>query len=144
MPSIRDELRTALAGSPIDPGPIAPNLIGWYAPGLERLALGVENQSTYAHELIHAADQRLGELPGSTKISAEIVAELGGAILLTILGYEHAADLGGAYSYISNWAGKSNPVAACIKLLDRTCKAVQLILDTAERCKVLHNANASG
>lgn len=100
------------------------------------IALGVENLSTWAHELIHAADDRNGTLcKFEQKHGKETVAELGGAILLTICGQEHAADLGGCWEYVKNWCqseGK-DPIQVCSKMLERTCKAVALILDTAEQ-----------
>src|SRR5208283_4444753 len=63
------------------------------------IALGIENLSTWCHELVHAADDRNGTLRGK-KIGKETVAELGGAVLLRILGYENEADLGGCWEYI--------------------------------------------
>lgn len=105
------------------------NALGWYRHG-EAIALGVQNLSTWAHELCHAADDRNGKLKGDKK-NTEIVAELGGAILLTICGYEREADVGGAWSYITAWAGDKDPIRACMDVLNRTCEAVQLILETA-------------
>lgn len=97
------------------------------------IALGVENLSTWCHELVHAADDRNGKLKGS-KVRRETVAELGGAVLLTILGLEHEADLGGCWEYIQQYANKEgiDVLSACGKVLDRTCEAVALILDTAD------------
>jgi hypothetical protein len=63
----------------------------------------------------------------------EIVAELGGAVLLKLLGYDHEADLGGCWQYVSRHAGgeKVEVFSACGKLLERTCGAVAYILDAA-------------
>jgi antirestriction protein ArdC len=100
------------------------------------IALGVENLSTWAHELMHAADDRLGNLKRDEAISArEIVAELGGAILLTIVGRTSDADLGGCWQYVRSYCQAENkdPIVACQKLLDRTCKAIVAILETAEQ-----------
>jgi hypothetical protein len=105
--------------------------LGKYRPG-EAIALGVENLSTWAHELVHAADDRRGTMRGG-KVRDEVVAELGGAVLLTLLGYEHDADLGGCWDYVRHYAGdKEKALAVCGEVLDRTCAAVALILDTAE------------
>jgi hypothetical protein len=61
--------------------------LGYYKHG-QGIALGVENLSTWSHELIHAADDRLGHLEEKGQQWArETVAELGGAILLECLGY---------------------------------------------------------
>lgn len=50
------------------------------------------------------------------------------------LGYETEADLGGAWGYISKYAksAKIEPVKACMDVLKRTCKAVELILKTTD------------
>lgn len=109
------------------------------------IALGVTNLSTWCHELVHAADDRNGKLKGKT-ISRETVAELGGAVLLSILGFEHEADLGGCWEYIQSYAkkGGSDVLAACGAVLDRTCEAVALILDTAEELRNTRVATTVG
>jgi hypothetical protein len=99
------------------------------------IALGVENLSTWAHELLHAADDRLGKLvERGQHWRSETVAELGGAILLEILGQHEAADRGGCWNYVAAYArdGGLEPVTACQRVLKRTCDAVALILDAAE------------
>ncbi len=111
--------------------------LGYYRysrSGNKAVVLGTENLSTWAHELIHAADHRLTDLKGE-KWHKEVVAELGGAVLLECLGLSHDADLGGAYSYIQSYAtrAKKDTVKACIEVLDRMCNCVMLILDTAEQ-----------
>lgn len=112
---------------------------GWYSSGVA-IALGVENLSTWAHELIHAADDKNGNLSAcEQKHGKETVAELGGAILLTICGLSQEADLGGCWEYVKSWCQheRKEPIAVCSKVLDRTCKAVALILDTAEQLETL-------
>ncbi len=66
---------------------------GWFRRDTGAIAIGVENLATWAHELIHAADHRLGTLKerGQHWLS-ETVAELGGAILLYAAVYEREAD----------------------------------------------------
>jgi len=113
-----------------------------YAEGTHgSILLGVENLSTWAHEMVHAADHRLTNLAGR-RFHKEIVAELGGAILLECLGMTRDADLGGAFEYIQSYAEQEKvpTVKACIQVLDRTCNAVQLILDQAQRLSL---ANAT-
>ena len=107
--------------------------LGWYRPS-SAIALGVENLSTWAHELIHAADDRLGNTnERGQHWRSETVAELGGAILLHACGYERDADLGGCWEYVSKYAedAKLQPIQACMKVLNRVCKAVALVLETA-------------
>lgn len=99
------------------------------------ISLGVKNLSTWAHELIHAADHRNGKLEKlGQHWRNETVAELGAAVLLRILGEDHQADLGGCWEYIKHYAEASGieVVEACGLVLARVCEAVALILDTAE------------
>jgi hypothetical protein len=110
--------------------------LGWYSPTNQQIALGVENLSTWAHELIHLVDDRLGNLVerGQNPIS-ETVAEIGGAVLLRILGYEIEADLGGAYKYVESYAAtdEKETVDSLIgKSVARIIVAVQEILNTAD------------
>lgn len=108
--------------------------LGWYRRG-QAIAIGVENKATWAHELTHASDDRLGNLvEHGQHWRSECVAELGGAILMRCLGYETEADLGGAWGYIVKYATEAGiePLKACLNVLDRTCEAVALILQTAD------------
>jgi len=113
--------------------------LGFYryaAAGDKAIMLGTENLSTFCHELVHAADHRLNKLQGA-KSHREIVAELGGAVLLESLGRHRDADLGGAYDYIKQYAQdeKKSEVQCCMHLLRRICDCVNLILNTAETMK---------
>jgi hypothetical protein len=106
-----------------------------YNSGREVIALGVENLSTWAHELVHAADHRLGNLTETGQHwASETMAELGGCILLHMLGKLEEADNGGAWEYIQKYAEANDvePLAACTRMLDRTCQAVILIQNTAK------------
>jgi antirestriction factor ArdC-like protein len=108
---------------------------GWYSRSRGAIAIGVENLSTWSHELIHASDDRLGNLvERGQHWMSETVAELGGAVLLYAAGYEREADIGGAWDYISHYATENNvePIKACSIALERVCKAVALILETSE------------
>jgi hypothetical protein len=112
-----------------------------YTGSQKSIALGVQNLSTWTHELVHAADHKNGTLKGGHGQDAgnEIVAELGGAVILHLLGEEVEADLGGAWSYIKRYS-QNDPdkaIAAATRLLDRTCKAVALILEA-------HDENNTG
>jgi len=111
--------------------------LGRYRHG-KAIDLGVKNLSTWAHELVHAADDRNGSLKEKGQHwRSEMVAELGGAVLLEILGFKHEADLGGCWVYIKEYAEKEKIGVAegCMQVLDRTCAAVGVILDTAEQIK---------
>jgi antirestriction protein ArdC len=107
---------------------------GFYRHG-QAIAVGVENLATWTHELIHAADDRLGQLKEQGQHwRSETVAELGGAILLELLGENTEADRGGCWSYVKAYADAAGiePITACQRCLKRTCEAVGLILDTAD------------
>jgi len=109
--------------------------LGWYRHG-SAIAIGVENLSTWAHELVHAADYKAGKLvERGQHWRSETVAELGGAVLMMAMGYETDADLGGAWEYIGKYASTAGiePVKACMDCLKRTCEAVALILEAAEK-----------
>lgn len=83
----------------------------------------------------HATDSRNGNLQKlGQHWRSETVAELGGAVLLRVLGYDHDANLGGCWDYIQWYAKKEGLEVfdARGKVLTRTCDAVALILDTAE------------
>jgi hypothetical protein len=104
----------------------------------EEIGLGVKNLSTWSHELIHAAEDRLGKLnEWGQNWQTETVAELGGAVLLRLLGLDNHADLGGSWRYIQQYASEQGieVVEACGRMLDRTCRAVALVLDSAEAIK---------
>jgi len=112
--------------------------LGSYSHG-KAIAIGTENLSTWAHELVHAADDKNGTLTkkhGQDE-GNETVAEFGGAILLKILGMDKEADLGGCLDYIQSYAqgDKGKALSRCMSLIKRTCGAVALILDTAEEIK---------
>jgi len=105
-----------------------------YGAGGQAIMLAVENSSTWAHELVHAADHRVTGLKGE-KWHKEVVAGLGSATLLRCLELEEASDLGGAFAYIAHYAERAQmpAVRVCIAVLDRVCESVKLILDTAEQ-----------
>lgn len=115
--------------------------LGYYSPDANIIELGVENPSTFAHELVHAAEDRLRMLDmekyrndKKEKVAAEIVAELGGAVLLCCLGLEHHADLGGCWEYVQNYAKHTGKDAAevCHDLINRIGNAVKYILQEKE------------
>ena len=109
--------------------------LGYFCPG-GQIGLGVRNPSTWAHEMIHAADHRLSTLSrgGGQKLDNEIVAEFGGAVLLECLGLSTESDRGGAFEYIQSYCRQHDRslMSAVTELVDRTCKCVALILQTAD------------
>lgn len=109
--------------------------LGYARPG-EQIGLGVANLSTWAHELVHQAEHRLGALTkrGQDR-EQEIVAELGGAVLLTVLDQRADADWGGAYHYIKSYAKAKDGeglLREIMQVTSRMAAAVKHILDAAE------------
>ena len=108
---------------------------GWYRHK-QAIALGVENLSTWSHELMHAADDRLGNMKERGQHwRSETVAELGGCVLLDCMGLERDGDAGGCWEYVSRYAKDADiePMTACQRVLKRTCDAVALILGEYDR-----------
>jgi hypothetical protein len=119
--------------------------LGRYYKG-KAIALSVSNLSTWAHELIHAADDRLGNLnERGQHWRSETVAELGGAILLEALGFEVDSDRGGAWHYVKTYADNAGiePIQACMQVLKRTCDAVNLLLTEAGKLALLSEPHAA-
>ena len=56
-------------------------------------------------------------------------------MLLSVLGRDVDADLGGCWDYVTSYAKDAGiePIAACQRVLKRMCDAVALILDTATK-----------
>ena len=117
---------------------------GGYRRG-QAIAVGVENLTTWAHELCHAADFKTG---GLTELGqhwrSETVAELGASILLECLGHPIDADRGGCWRYVKAYADAAEiePIKACQRVLGRTCDAVALILDTAAELASVESVEA--
>lgn len=121
----------------------APN--GKYARN-RAIVVGVKNLATWAHELIHAADDHLGNLTERGQHwRSETVAELGGAILLEALGHEYESDRGGCFAYVQAYAmeARIEPVQACMSVLKRTCDAVNLLLSEAGKLVMTHAPEAA-
>lgn len=113
-----------------------PHAAGLFQPERSQIGLGVANLSTWSHELVHAAEARMGrDLRADDLASRELVAEVGGAVLLSLLGFEREADAGGAYQYARGLCGgdEGKMLSLLTELIDRTCKVVQFLLDESER-----------
>jgi hypothetical protein len=78
-------------------------------------------------------------------VSELLNQKIGGATLLRLLGDEHEADLGGGWQYIQQHSKPNGmePSQLCSKLIERTCEAVALILDTAEEIQAARPSMAS-
>ena len=114
------------------------NRQGFFSAGRKEIGLGVENPETFFHELIHAADSKLGNLKEKGQHwRSETVAEFGAAVLAKCLDVEVEINLKKTFDYIQSYskeAGKSvNSV--CMECLERICESVDLVLKTAEEIK---------
>ena len=113
--------------------------LGYYSRGADVIVTGVENPIVFLHELVHKADYLNGtKVEEPNHPTSEAVAQLGACILAHMIGLGEQADEGFTWKYIQQQAGSDNDKAVklCTQVLDRTCKVVNLILETAEAAKV--------
>jgi len=99
---------------------------GSYSPGRKRITLFTENEETFFHELIHAADDRISPLQGGQDPDQEAVAELGAAVLARLYGGRIDKD---AWQYINIY--HADPAQAARRLLSRVEGCLTLILAEA-------------
>ena len=95
--------------------------------------------------MIHASDDKLGTLTEHGQHwRSEVVAQLGGSILLEVLGHDTESDRGSCWEYVNRYAKDAGlePIQACQRVLKRACDSVALILDTAEQLAVATNVGA--
>ena len=106
--------------------------LGCYSPSEKELTLAVENAAVWAHELVHFADDALGNMTTryGQQPDNEVVAQLGAAVLLTAMEMDHEADLGGSWEYVKHYSedDDTKAIKACTTLLHRTLDAVAAIL----------------
>lgn len=103
---------------------------GFYSPEQKQIGLATPEESTFFHELAHAAHEKAcGKLRHGQDAIQEIVAELSAAVLCRMVGKEFDT-LGNSYRYIKGYAEKLSlsPYQACLKVLGDTEKVLGLIL----------------
>ena len=118
-----------------------PSVVGFwgaYSPSLDNIELATHDESTFFHELSHAAHSRVVKTRGEQLKKEqdpfqEIIAELTAAVLCTLVGRQPINE-GMRYKYISRYAteAKITPVDACRKVIDDVDKCLQLILNSHE------------
>jgi len=113
---------------------------GFFSPDRAAIGLGVRNLSTWAHELIHAADHQRNPLLPGQHLDQEVVAQFGASVLLECVGEHQESDLGRSWSYINEVCAstQSDPLATIDLFLERVIAAVSLVLDTAEALQAAH------
>ena len=92
----------------------------------KQITLFTENQSTFFHELLHAADDRISPLKGGQQPDQEAVAELGAAVLARLYGGRIDRQ---AWEYIKVY--HNDPAQAVRRLLPRVGACLSLILNAA-------------
>lgn len=108
--------------------------LGMYSPVANTITLGTRNLSTWVHELVHAAEDRLGYLNNKSKrekVISEVSAEFTGAVLLSMIGKEKEADIGGAFEYIKAWAAEENlkVIDICTSIIKRISTTIEFIME---------------
>lgn len=101
-------------------------ILGSYNPDKKQITLFTENQSTFFHELVHAADDRIAPLKGGQHPDQEAVAELGAAVLARLYGGRIDRQ---AWEYINHYT--DDPASAVRRLLPRVEACLNLILAAA-------------
>ena len=99
---------------------------GWYGhynPSRQQIVLATHEESTFFHELAHAAHGRFKKLRGGQDWRQEVVAELTAAVLMRLFGKKDTR--GTHYKYIQAYAEKAK------KDVRRACMAV---LSDVGRC----------
>lgn len=99
------------------------------------ISVATDSLNTWAHELVHATDLRLGTMTTARgqQLDNEIVAQLGASVLLECLGHAVESDRGKTFGYLEHYARKHDRDlwTLCSELLDRTCACVSHLLEEA-------------
>jgi len=104
---------------------------GCFSQSKGEIKLATPEESVFFHELTHTADAKiLGALKGGQDPIQEIVAELGALSLCHLVGKDGSKFLGNSYRYIERYAKelKVSPYTACLKVISRVEKCLNLIL----------------
>jgi len=104
---------------------------GFYSPQQKEIGLATPEESTFFHELSHAAHEQVaGKLKLRQDPLQEIVAELSAAVLVRMVG-KQSDTLGNSYQYIQRYADKIDlsPHQACLKVISDTEKVLSLIIN---------------
>ncbi|MCP3931497.1 MAG: ArdC family protein [Bacteroidetes bacterium] len=104
---------------------------GYYSPTRGEIGLATSDETTFFHELAHAAHERvIGKLKHGQEPLQEIVAELSAQTLCRLVGKSPNDTLGNSYRYIEHYAKKLHltPHSASLKVLSDTEKVLNLIL----------------
>lgn len=109
---------------------------GSYIPAKNEIRLSTNEISTFFHELIHVAHNKINKLKLCQDPAQEIIAEFGAAILCHMVTGESPKRF--TLNYIEQYAKKINMSIekACLSLLHETAKVINLILSQLPPVKV--------
>lgn len=110
--------------------------LGYYSQGSNKIGLITSENDVWYHELVHAADDRITGLTPGQQPDQEVVAELGSAVLQYLIEGANSVAYGTVHDYIASYSTAKEVQKACLGLIDRVCKAVAAVLDTAEQLAV--------
>jgi len=98
-----------------------------------KITLATDDQQTFLHELSHAIDHRLGNLPKfpthDQRAMAEVVAELSACFLAHLVGLK--ADMAGTQRYIKSYAGRQHVAFMIGKAVERVMAIFDFVKGTA-------------
>lgn len=112
---------------------------GATVPDASEIKMATEEEQVFAHELIHAYQQKVfGDLKGGQHLEQEVIAELGSCVLMQLYGKQ--ADLKWSLDYIAGYVeaakGKSDTqtiAKVCISITDKLGKIILAILKDGEK-----------
>ncbi len=119
-------------GVSVDWVPFTSRYRGAYAPGRDAIVLASWDESTWFHELSHAAHERVladrgGSLKGGQQPGQEIVAEVCAAVLCKLYGLE--GHLPHCREYVDHYAGSARPAKAAMRVLGDVQAVLAILLD---------------
>lgn len=110
---------------------------GHFSQMKKEIVLGTEDQSTYFHELAHAAHQKIdGKLKGGQDPEQEAIAQLSACVLSRMYGVKVDNY---TFKYIRMYTKSNKPDAVarmCMRVADKTNKVLELILKTKKELEV--------
>lgn len=92
-----------------------------------RVNLGTDDISVLAHELAHAVHAKLGWKDGESKVNREVVADVIGATLAGMYGFDYS---GRSYQYLKNYT--DNPYQATMACMDVISECLKFIFGLIE------------
>jgi antirestriction protein ArdC len=119
-------------GVSVDWVPFSSRYRGAYAPGRDAIVLASWDESTWFHELSHAAHERVlvargGSLKGGQQPGQEIVAEVCAAVLCKLYGLE--GHLPHCREYVDHYSGSGGPARAAMRVLGDVQAVLAVLLD---------------